>query len=212
LSQISLTVLLFYLICFPLIMRRLRLRQDAPGGRVKITPNGGLKYEDAKTVRAKRWRMRRRLRYARMATSILIVLLGVGDALVLRGVIGPGWPLPVNLDGEMLVIGWSIAAGIGVYAWLDARSLLIYIVAGCSLAAFAVFLITWHRHVPSNSAHAVALPFTRNSRNYSPEHILHSAGMSSDQNSVLMWTAIGSVGSIVGGFAALISAVRSRRT
>lgn len=148
-----------------------------------------------------------------MLSLVCGVALGVVDGLVLSGVVGPGWPSTSKVVIAYLVIGivgLAILArtddavddeSVGMWAWpaTGAIGTVILFTAG-------VWSVSGG-HSQGGSVANVVQSAVAASPAVAPSQAMGSA---SSENALLMWTAIGAIGSLLGGTAAWVAVIRRK--
>jgi hypothetical protein len=137
---------------------------------------------------------------------LILVLPSIGlillDLFLITGVVGPGWPMPNGESAALLILGAGIILSCFVFE-MRAPDIWSY---GIGLAGIGIcvtlLLFATHSHMvalpaadgiataPTPSSDAVAQP---------------TAAATSGPDWILIWTAVGGIGSFMGGCAALIA-------
>jgi hypothetical protein len=146
-------------------------------------------------------------------TVVSMVFFSMVDGWMLEGVIGPGWPVPVKASVWLIVLGAGTAGSIflwvgaasGVFDWLERIPAWVPIgVSGVAGVALFVLLPTvglWP--VSSGWLHLGHVPGVSASSG-----IVSRAGASSSgPDAMMVWTAVGAVGSLLAGLAALAGVI-----
>jgi len=90
------------------------------------------------------WDRLQRERKVLTAAILAAAVFGIADGLVLRGVVGPGWPVPANVSTEFLVLGTGALIGLFLKAYDSSFGPAVYMwPAAIGLIACLVVLKAW---------------------------------------------------------------------
>ena len=132
--------------------------------------------------------------------SIGLLLL---DLFIITGVIGHGWPVPIRASAALLMLGAAIT--ISAFFLFNFRPGYSFLVLLAGIALFVYLLRNAHWLTPAQQA-IIKNPTARPSSGAASQPDVSTSG----PDWLLIWTAVGGIGALIGGCAALVSALRRR--
>ncbi len=132
--------------------------------------------------------------------SVGLLLL---DLFMITGVIGHGWPVPIIANAALLMLGTAIT--ISAFFLFNLTLGYSFLVLLLGIALFVFLLRSTHWPTPTQQA-TIKIPAARPSSSATSQPQVTTSG----PDWPLIWTAVGGIGALIGGCAALVSALRRR--